>query len=331
MTPTQRLGADPEHVAALARITTQVGKIRYACEVSKSRPSTAAVRDWLVRHGVPEIRRAYVSTHLNAWRRERGMADTGELPALSVEMLSELDPAAATLPAVAPRSKDSAGPAGVFYAAAVLGMGVSVNTSWRFFGAVLGITERPERVVLFAVLELAMVACGIGMRAGVRSAAGRPGPSRMIAWALTGLSAYMALLLSGPLAGAARVVLGPLLSLVMLHLALGIELRATGHRRTGTWSRVLHEIRERLLSRFGLADDDRDALTRTRDRAARRVAHLALASRWTPFRRTRLARALRASDAAHDPQYRTRMLAELAAARHVHALADLDQPSPWTS
>jgi hypothetical protein len=125
------------------------------------------------------------------------------------------------------------------------------------------------------------------------------------------------------------VALGPLLSLVMLHLALGIEIRNRTTTRTGTWARVADELRERVLSRLGLADDDRDALTRTRERAARRIAVLALSGR-TPLRTARLSRALRASNVAHDDRIQRRMLAELAVLRHAGELATLALPSPWT-
>jgi hypothetical protein len=186
---------------------------------------------------------------------------------------------------------------------------------------------------MFCVVELALVACATGMRANVRrvnSATGRPGPAgapRLVAWALCGLSAYAALLLSGPVEGAARVALGPILSLIMLHLALGIEIRQAG-ARTGAWTRVTSELRERALSRLGLADDDRDAVTRTRERATTRAARLALSPR--ALRRTaRLARALRVAGVAHDPLLRERLLAELAVLRHADQLATLPQSSPW--
>ncbi|HEY3750544.1 MAG TPA: hypothetical protein VGL80_15220 [Pseudonocardiaceae bacterium] len=221
-----------------------------------------------------------------------------------------------------------------YYLASAGGLAVSLNTSWRFFGDRLGVTGA-ERVIMFSVVELALVACALGMRANVRRldpVTGRsdaPGAPRTVAWVLCGLSAYAALLLSGPVDGIARVALGPLLSLVMLHLALGIEIRNRTARRTGTWARVAGEIRERVMSRLGLADDDRDALTRTRERAARRVARLALSGR-TPLRTARLSRALRASNVAHDDRIQRRMLAELAVLRHAGELATLPLPSPWT-
>lgn len=220
-----------------------------------------------------------------------------------------------------------------YYLASLGGLCVSLNTSWRFFGDKLHIVGA-ERVIMFSVLEAALVACALGMRANVRRVdahTGRPGPAgapRLVAWALCGLSAYAALLLSGPIDGAARVALGPVLSLVMLHLALGIEIRQTSGARAGTWARVTGELRERVLSRLGLADDDRDAVTRTRQRAASRAALLALNS--SARRRTiRLTKALRAAQIAHDPAMRDRMLAELAVLRSADELTTLTQPSPW--
>jgi hypothetical protein len=222
-----------------------------------------------------------------------------------------------------------------YYAGAAGGLAVSLNTSWRFFGDRLGVTGA-ERVVMFSVLELAFVACALGMRANVRHvnpATGRPGSAgapRLVAWALCGLSGYAALVLSGPVDGIARVALGPVLSLVMLHLALGIEIRHRASARTGTWVRVVGELRERALSRLGLADDDRDAVTRTRERAVTRAARLALPHR-TPWRSARLARALRAAGVAHDPVRREQLLAELAVLRCAEQLATLPLDSPWTS
>jgi hypothetical protein len=231
------------------------------------------------------------------------------------------------------RRRIPAGTPWFYYLASVGGLAVSLNTSWRFFGQRLGITGA-ERVIMFSVVELALIACALGMRANVRTvdpATGRPaaaGAPRLVAWVLCGLSAYAALLLSGPVEGIARVALGPTLSLVMLHLALGIEIRNRTAARSGTWTRIAVEMRERMLSRLGLADDHRDARARTQERAARRVARLALGSR-TPLRTARLSRALRASNVAHDPQTRERMLDELAVLRYASELADLTQASPW--
>ena len=215
-----------------------------------------------------------------------------------------------------------------FYLAALLSLLVSVDTSWRFFRDDLHITDLRERVVMFAVLEVGLLACGYGMRANVIRH-GRPGAPRLFAWLLCAVSGYMAWQLSGLGEGIARVTLGPILGLVMLHLALGIEIKSRTHHVT-TWTRVGSELRERMLSRLGLADDDRDALTRTQDRAADRAARLALTPR-APFRSSRLRRALRTSGVALNEDRRGRMLMALAALRHAEGLVDLEQDSPWIS
>lgn len=307
---------EPVHLVALSGCHTMADKIRYACEHNRPDPNTTVVREWLSRYGVDlgtdHATNRLVVDVVDAWRVAHNLP---QWPAVSTGH---------ALDTVSARPK----PVGVvgFYTVAFMSMLVSVDTSWRFFGDVLGITDTRERVVMFAVLEVALIACGYGMRANVHRT-GRPGAPRLIAWVLCGLAGYMAWQLSGVAAGIGRVALGPALGLVMLHLALGIEIRTGLHKAT-TWARIGRELRERLLSRLGLSDDARDALARTRDRAARRVARLTL-GRFVPCRSARVARALRASNVAHDPAARTRMLAELAAIRHAADLATLDQPSPW--
>lgn len=347
------------HAARLIMLKTMDDKIRYACE-ALVQPSTSDVLAFLMTYGVvtnPKRERSYVSTQVDKWREERGLGDTGDLPRMSVEMLTELDSRrtndegdAATDTRTEPTNERADTPTGQasqineasvpakrtslegsrgFYLVAFMSLLVSVDTSWRFFGDKLGITNIYERAAMFAVVEVALIACGFAMRAGIRSPSGKPGPARLILWALCAASGYMAFDLAGPVSGLARVTLGPVLGVVMLHLALGIELRHT-RRRTTTWSRVSRELKERFLSRLGLGDDERDALARTRDRAARRAAHLARASWFTPFRKTRLDRALRAANAAHDDRMRSRLMAELAAVQHAAELRRLDLASPWS-
>ena len=214
------------------------------------------------------------------------------------------------------------------YFVAVATLTVSLNTSWRFFGDVLHIsTANGERYIMFAVAEMALIVSGAGMAANVRRT-GQPGSFRMVVWGMCAVSGYMAWKMSNFEEGLGRVILGPILGTIMLHLALGLELR-TRHHRAGTLARVSSEMRERLLSRLGLADDDRDALQRTRDRAAFRAAQLSLPRRWRWSREARLQRALLAANVADDPQMRDKMLARLSVLRHAHALATHDQSSPW--
>lgn len=214
------------------------------------------------------------------------------------------------------------------YFVALASLTVSLNTSWRFFAEVLHIpTDNGERLIMFTVAEMALIVSGAGMAVNVRRT-GQPGPFRVVVWGMCAVSGYMAWQMSDVEEGLARVILGPVLGAIMLHLALGLELR-TRHHRTGTLARIGRELRERMLSRLGLADDERDALQRTRDRAAHRAAQLSLPCRWRWSRQARLQKALIAANVADDQVMRDKMLARLLVLRHAHELANYDQSSPW--
>lgn len=214
------------------------------------------------------------------------------------------------------------------YLVAVVSLSVSLNTSWRFFEHVLHIpTANGERWVMFAVAELALVVCGAGMAVNVQRT-GHPGAFRAPVWAMCAAMAYMAWAMSTTDEAVGRILLGPALGTVMLHLGLGLELRAR-HRHIGTVARIGRELRERCLSRLGLGDDDRDAAQRSRDRRAYQAAALSRPRRWPWSRAARLERALLAAGVADDAVMRERMLARLAVLNHAGALATHTQPSPW--
>ena len=208
-----------------------------------------------------------------------------------------------------------------WYVAAAVATLVSTDTSWRFFGEKLGITWEPERVALFAVLEIALFAAAWSMRAGVRRN-GNPGTARFVAWSLAGASGYMAVDLAGPVSGGARVILGPVLAIVALHQALGIELKVSHGVRSGTWARIGRELRERALSRMGLADDQRDALTRTRQRAAVKAAEIATSAKPNM-------RKLRKLTVKAGPAYRGLILDTAATLKGLDKLVDMDMDNPW--
>lgn len=216
---------------------------------------------------------------------------------------------------------------GPWYVAAAVATLVSTDTSWRFFGERLHITWLPEKVALFAVLEIALFAAAYSMRAGVRRA-GTPGSARLIAWGLAGLSGYMAVELSGPLEGLARVLLGPVLAIIALHQALGIEIKTRVGMRTGTLAVIGRELRERALSRLNLGDDTRDAKRRTAERAAVRAATIATSSKPNP---RKLRTAVLKSGAATDSTVRALLLDTTAALRTLDELSTLSRPSPWTT
>ena len=214
------------------------------------------------------------------------------------------------------------------YGAAAASLMVSTNTSWRFFDQVLHIpTAYGERYLMFAVAEVALVVCGAGMAINVHRD-GRPGSFRVMVWAMVIAMSYMAWAMSTPEEAIGRILLGPALGTIMLHLGLGLELRAR-HQRASTIARIGRELRERCLSRLGLSDDGRDAAQRTRDRKAYKAAALSRPLRWPWSRQARLERALLAAGVADDPIMRDRMLARLAVVRHADTLSTLVPPSPW--
>lgn len=229
------------------------------------------------------------------------------------------------------RSRAGSWPA---YFAAVFGMLVSLDTSWRFFGwlHIVG----TERVIMFSTVEVGLLACAYAVHVNVRRVdpdnpdePGKPGFPLTIAWCICAFSGFAAMLTAGPLAGTARVIAGPVLALVFLHMALGLEMRARAGNRIGALALVVRELRERALSLFGLGTDTRSAAERIRTRHARNVAHLARSGRWVPFRRARMARSLRIAQAAHLDDMRAVLLRELAATQHLDTLGTLDLPSPW--
>ena len=236
-----------------------------------------------------------------------------------------------------PRDRKSRATIG-YYLAGLLGTALSADTSFRFFGDKLHITGA-ERIGMFALIEVGLIACAYGMRANVRHAdpatgkPGSPGTARVIAWVLCGFAGYAALVEAGPVEGVARIILGPVFAMVMLHQALGIEIRNSGHHKTGTWQRVISELREGLLSYVGLSDSERDAVTRRRDRAARRVVRLSITAGrkgWMqPVRLIRLERAVLAADLGNDSERQTRVVAAISAARSARQLPTLQVNSPW--
>ncbi|MFD3431188.1 hypothetical protein [Nocardia fluminea] len=219
---------------------------------------------------------------------------------------------------------------GACYAVAVATLPLSLNTSWRFFERVMHITDRVELIGMAAVMEMALLVCGIGMAANVRKT-GSPGAFRLVVWGICGFAGWTAWHMSDTLGESlARVILGPVLGAIMLHLALGLVRRNHHKSRDGVLARLGRELRERALSRLGLADDERTAAQRTRDRAATRAVALSMPSRFRFGRRARLQRALLAAGVADDPQMMARMMARRRVVHRADELAGLDQGSPWT-
>ncbi|MFD6691095.1 hypothetical protein ACFWEV_35165, partial [Streptomyces bacillaris] len=144
----------------------------------------------------------------------------------------------------------------------------------------------------------------------------------------------------GLVGGTVRAFFGPVLAALLWHLAMGIEIR---HARPQTASSGLlailgRDLRERALSRLGVARRGRDAAQITRDRWTDRAVEFADCLDRLPEgarrRRARvarrLARAVARSEVGTNPQQKRQLLDGLAARRGAAQLATIDLPSPWT-
>ncbi|MCW8099783.1 hypothetical protein OOZ58_24940 [Streptomyces tauricus] len=222
--------------------------------------------------------------------------------------------------------------------AALACTGYSADTSWRFAEHQLGMASGGERAAMFAAAELGLFACALMARQNLRGPSGAPGTPGVLVWLITGVQVIPAYSESGFVGGTVRAVVGPVLAAMLWHLAMGIELRhSRPDAESGSLLAVLaREVRERLLSRLGLAVRDRSAEQISRDRATLKA--VALAAKLSEMKqgargRARVARRLsvavgRAQAGASDKQ-RGKLLDLLAARRHAASLATIDLPSPW--
>jgi hypothetical protein len=225
--------------------------------------------------------------------------------------------------------------------AATVCTGYSADTSWRFAAHYLGMYSMAERTAMFAAGELALFSTALLARQNLHSDKRAPGMAGGLAWIITTVQIIPAYAESGLVGGTVRAFLGPVMAATLWHLAMGIELR---HRIAVAASnsfaaRIGREVRERLLSRLGIADRSRDAQEITRERATVKAAALAarLCAKPKAYRTTRRGRLAlrRLSDAmdraqvATDPQQRKQFLARFAARRHAAVLLDSDMDSPW--
>ncbi|MEU3287841.1 hypothetical protein ABZ718_22870 [Streptomyces longwoodensis] len=247
--------------------------------------------------------------------------------------------ASAVLLALAGRRAARRAPAAVLVAslAAAACTAYSADTSWRFAADYLGMASPGERAAMFAAAELALFACALMARQNLRTQ-GAPGTPGLLVWVITGVQVIPAYSESGPVGGTVRAVVGPILAALLWHLAMGIELR---HRQPDAESASLpallvRELRERLLSRLGLAVRDRTAEQISRDRAtvravalAAKLATMAQGARGRSRVERRLSVAVGKAQAGASTEQRAKLLDLLAARRHATALATIDLPSPW--
>jgi hypothetical protein len=218
----------------------------------------------------------------------------------------------------------------------------SADTSWRFAADYLDMGSTVERAAMFAAAEFALFATALLARQNLHGPRQAPGLPGILTWAITAVQILPAYAESGPVGGTVRAFVGPVMAAMLWHQAMGIELRLHTPQATSRSlaARVGREIRERALSRLGIAERDRDAAQITRDRATRQaVAFAARHAERSPKQRRgwrgrrtarRLSRAVARAQVGTDPRQRQELLHQLATRRHAEALATVDLPSPWT-
>ncbi|MCZ4119007.1 hypothetical protein [Streptomyces sp. H39-S7] len=151
---------------------------------------------------------------------------------------------------------------------ALIALAMSANTSYRYVGGHLGITDTTERGVLTGVAELAVVALVL------HAWATRTKASLLFSYGLVALQAIPAFSVSGGGGGIMRVALGPGLAGVLLHFLLSLDaLHET--KADGLLKRAWVEIRERMVSRLGLGTRGADSAAIARNRATDRAVRLA--------------------------------------------------------
>ncbi|MFJ2632742.1 hypothetical protein ACIO6U_12435 [Streptomyces sp. NPDC087422] len=217
----------------------------------------------------------------------------------------------------------------------------SADTSWRFAADYLDMAGAVERAAMFGAAELALFATALMARQNLNGPNAAPGVPGVLVWAITGVQIIPAYAESGLVGGTVRAFVGPVMAAMLWHLAMGIELR---HRKpeassNGFGALVARELRERFLSRLGIAERHRDAAQITRDRATvRAVALASCLAEMSPARRDkrrgrriarRLSVAVARASVGSDREQRRVLLDQLAARRNATALATIALPSPW--
>ncbi|MFF3565478.1 hypothetical protein ACFYXS_36135 [Streptomyces sp. NPDC002574] len=235
------------------------------------------------------------------------------------------------------RKKNKRHPAAVVVAAlAAAGCtAYSGDTSWRFAEEHLEMHSLRERSFLFFAAELALFGCALMARSNMHYK-NKPGAPGMLVWLITTVQVVPAYTESPDIwGGTVRAFVGPVLAALLCHLALGLDL---WHAKPGALSDsvpavLLRELRERLLSRLGLADRGRDAEQITRDRAthkAVRLASLPKAAQWLEsVRNRRLGAAVARAGVGEDPEQGEKMLRLLAVRRTAGDLTTMEMPPTW--
>jgi hypothetical protein len=214
----------------------------------------------------------------------------------------------------------------------------TADTSWRFAEHRLDMVDVTERAVMFAAGEIALLACAVMARANKKATAtddtaGTPGIPGVLVWTITGVQVIPAFTESGLLGGTVRAFFGPVMAGLLWHLAMGLEIRVAKPQAlsTGLPAQIGAEVRERLLSRLGLATRGRTAVQISRDRATARAVRLA-SRRWlSPWGRAALKASVARSGAAVHGDQRHHLMQLLAGRRSAAELRTVPVASPWVA
>ncbi|MEV6644703.1 hypothetical protein [Amycolatopsis sp. NPDC051371] len=216
----------------------------------------------------------------------------------------------------------------VFYFGFTGALAASADASFRVWHDVLHV-HLWEAAAFFTVVEILLLGSGLAMRSNLKRT-GRPGMYGSVVWLLSGFGVVAALLVSEWPGSLWRALGGPVASVLALHLALGLELRATGTRqRFSRLGQALRSVGQHLLSYVGAGTGDQTWIVIRRERALTRAARLASKPELTPWSRHRLARATRASGAGRSDTATADLLRALAAERATDALLTMPTLSPW--
>ncbi|MEV6641097.1 hypothetical protein [Amycolatopsis sp. NPDC051371] len=216
----------------------------------------------------------------------------------------------------------------VFYLGFTGALAASADASFRVWHDVLHV-HLWEAVAFFTVVEVLLLGSGLAMRSNLKRT-GRPGMYGSVVWMLSGFGVVAALLVSEWPGSLWRALGGPVASVLALHLALGLELRAADARqRFSRLGQVLRSLGQHLLSYVGAGTGDQTWIVIRRERALTRAARLASKPKLTPWNRYRLARATRACGAGRSDAATADLLRALAAERATDALLTTPTLSPW--
>jgi hypothetical protein len=217
----------------------------------------------------------------------------------------------------------------------LLALALSTDTSYRFLGTRLGITAHTERLALAGTAEAAIIAFSV-----YAWATQSKGPARL-ALAAVLVQAVPAYAIGGGVGGTVRVFIGPLLLAVLLHLLLGLELRARGQRPDSLARAAIREFRERLTAWLGIGRRGTDSAAIARSRAADRAVNLAdqlAAARPGSRKHARLAARLAAAvdqaryrlDGPDADRMEREIVARIIRRKSVDALARIETRHRWT-